>query len=143
MATFGFDGLDDLISDLGGIAAIPDSVLDEMLDAETSVVIPAQKRTISSMWTGPNTTGISANSVTKSKSKKTKDGRSVNITFKGSRTRKGGSKATNNEIAFINEFGKRGQNPRPAIKTANDQSGEAATDKAAEVLDNFYQSKNL
>ena len=49
----------------------------------------------------------------------------------------------NAEIAFINEYGKRGVPARNFIRKANEQSAAASTQAAAAVYDKYLQSKEL
>lgn len=139
MAQFEVEGLEALEDFFGNMAAMPDSVIDKMLNAEADVAVKAQKRTTASMWHGPLSNGISSSSIKKGRPKKTKGGRGVSITFKGSRTRVNTTTA-NSEIAFVNEFGKRGQNPRPAIKTANEECADEAVEAAGAIFDEFINS---
>ena len=67
------------------------------------------------MLRGRYSTGETARSIRKGKIKKGKDGKSITITPAGT-NRRGERNAA---VAFINEYGKKGQAPRPANKTAN------------------------
>lgn len=49
----------------------------------------------------------------------------------------------NAAVAFINEYGKRNQAPRPFIATANEAAATPAVEAAAEIYDAFLQSKGL
>ena len=60
----------------------------------------------------------------------------------GSRKR-GNTTTSNSEIAFINEFGKHGQPPRPFIQTANEKYADRAVDAAFDVYDEYLRSRNL
>lgn len=139
MAQFQVDGLDALESLFDNLAKIPDEVIDKMLNAEADIAVAAQKRTTASMWHGPLSDGISSSSVKKGRPKKTKSGRAIPITFAGSRTR-ANTTTSNSEIAFVDEFGKQGQNPRPAIKTANEECADAAVNAAGAIYDEFLNS---
>ena len=46
-------GMDDLISDLDELAKLPDSVTDDILNAEADVIVAAQRSTTAEMWRGP------------------------------------------------------------------------------------------
>jgi HK97 gp10 family phage protein len=142
MAFFEVDGLADLIEDFEDIASLPEDVIDDMLNAEADVVAKTQKRTAESMLHGKYYTGDLAKSIKKSKVMKNSDGASIRIQFIGTRKR-GEAVSTNAEVAFVNEFGKRGQSPRPFIKTANDECAGEAVEKATEIHDAFLKSKNL
>lgn len=104
------NGLDALSDDFAALARLPDSVVDGILNAEADVIVPAQRAEIEKQWNGPKnfSTGMSAKSIKKGKVKKDRDGRSIFVYPKGTRKRKGRT-TRNAEIAFINEYGKRGQ----------------------------------
>lgn len=142
MANLSVNGLDDLCKDLEALTKLPDSVLDEMLNAEADVIVQAQQSEISSQWRGPYSQGISAKSIKKGVAKKGKDGRSVSIYPQGTRKR-GKSRIRNAEIAFINECGKHGQPGRPAIRTANEKKEPAAVEAGEKVYHAYLDSKNL
>ena len=138
------NGLDALADDFAALARLPDSVIDGILDAEADVILPAQRAEIEKQWNGPKnlSTGMSAKSIKKGKVKKDRDGRSLSIYPKGTRKR-GGQTTRNAEIAFINEYGKRGQPARPAISTANMKKEKEATDAGERVYNQFLDSRNL
>lgn len=142
MARFDVYGIADLYSDLAALSDLPQSVSDEILNAEADVIVEAQKRAIAEMQHGPNYTGISAESIKKGRIRKGKDGPYISIYPQGSRNRKGKS-YRNGEIAFVNEYGKRGQPGRPAIRTANEQAADKATEAGIKVYNEFLDSKNL
>jgi len=152
-------GLDEFISDLAALAEIPDSVIDGMLNAKADVIEPAQKAQAKAM--GVQKTGMTINSIKRTKSVRNKDGRSLEIYPQGNNS-KG---RRNAEVAFMNEYGTKGirglKKPRfvkalgkkvtklgrmparPFIDKANKGAGQNATDSAAKVLDAFISSKNL
>jgi HK97 gp10 family phage protein len=144
MASFKVEGLAELIEGFGDISSIPDHVIDEMLNAEADVAVKAQKKSAETMLRGPyahNPVQL-AGAIKKARVKATSDGKSISIYFAGSRKR-GKSEATNAEIAFVNEFGKRGQPARPFIKKANEECADDAVKAATEVHNAFLKSKNL
>lgn len=130
-------GLDDLISDLGSLAELPDSVVDEMLKAEADVIEPEQHRTAKSM--GVYRTGVTEGSIKRTAVKAGKDGRYLSIYPQG----KNADGNSNAEVAFVNEFGKRGQPARPFIDTANKNKTDQAVDAAEKVYNAFVDGKNL
>ena len=138
------NGIDALSDDFAALARLPDSVIDGILDAEADVILPAQRAEIEKQWNGPKnlSTGMSAKSNKKGKAKKDKDGRSLSVYPQGTRKR-GGQTTRNAEIAFINEYGKRGQPARPAISTANMKKEKEATDAGERVYNQFLDSRNL
>ena len=140
MADFTFRGLDDFMLTMQEIAEIPDDVVDEMLNAQADVVAEAQKAAGRAM--GVEDTGLTLQKLKKGKVKVRKGRRVVYIMPTGSRTR-GKTKTRNAEIAFVNEYGKKGQKARPFIKMGNEKSAEEATAAAFRVYDRWLQSKNL
>ena len=135
MAQFEVEGLEALEDFFGNMAAIPDEVIDKMLNAEADIAVNAQKRTASSMLNGPYNKGAVSGAVKKSKVKGTKSGKAINITFPG---KQHGNRI--GEIAFVNEYGKQGQNPRPFIKTANEECADTAVEAAGAIFDEFINS---
>lgn len=130
-------GLDDLISDLSALAELPNSVIDDMLKAEADVIEPEQHRTAKSM--GVYRTGVTEGSIKRTTVKSGSDGRYLSIYPQG----KNADGNSNAEVAFINEFGKRGQPARPFIDTANKNKSDQAVGAAEKVYNAFVDGKNL
>ena len=139
MAQFSVGGLDGLIGDFESLANLPDSVTDDMLDAEADVIVEAQRRAMNRMQRGPYSTGTTARSIKKGKAKKGKSGKYITVAPRG-KNRKGERNAA---VAFINEYGKRGQPARPAIRTANAEAEGAAVAAAEKVLDKHLDKLRL
>ena len=140
MAELSTSGLDELLSDFGAIAEIPDATILEMLTAEAEVIAPAQEAEAKAM--GVYDTGKTAQSITFDKKlKDTKDGKAIYVYPQGMRS--DGNRRRVAEVAFVNEFGKDGQPGRPFIKTANEKKADEAVDAAARVYDKFLKDKNL
>lgn len=138
MAEFDVSGLDDLMLSLQDVADLPETVQDAMLDAQADVVLRAQQSAAQAIAD----TGQTARSLRKSKPRTRKGIRSISITFAGSRKR-GDTTTRNAEIAFVNEYGKKGVPARNFIRKANEQSAAASTQAAASVYDQYLQSKGL
>lgn len=138
MAEFDVSGLDDLMLSLQDVADLPETVQDAMLDAQANVVLQAQQSAAQAIAD----TGQTARSLRKSKPRTRKGVRSISITFAGSRKR-GDTTTRNAEIAFVNEYGKKGVPARNFIRKANEQSAAASTQAAASVYDQYLQSKGL
>lgn len=138
------NGLDGLIDDFAALAALPDSVVEGILDAEADVIAAAQREEIEKQWSGPYSLGISSKSIKKGKVKKDRDGRSLSVYPQGTRKR-GGQSTRNAEIAFINEYGAPGRHiaARPAIDTANKKKEGEAADAGERVYNAYLDSKNL
>lgn len=150
MARFDVYGIADLYSDLAALSFLPDSVSEDILNAEADVIVEAQQDYMEKMQRGPQSTGISAKSVKKGKVKRGKKGPYISIYPHGSRKRGKGKRGKkkiydvrNAEIAFINEYGRRGQAPRPAIQTANELAAGKATEAGEKVYQAYLDSKNL
>lgn len=140
MANLRFSGLDELNLSLQEIAEIPDDVAQAMLEAEAEIVEEAQLYYGATMLKGPYSTGQTVSSIRRGKMKRNKDGmRQVYVTPHGTND-KGERNAA---VAFINEYGKRGQPARPFIATANEAAADAATEAAAAIYDEWLKSKNL
>lgn len=140
MAEFGVTGLDELMLSMQEIAQIPDDVVDDILNAQADVTVEAQKA--AGRQLGVEDTGITLQKLKKGRIKLRKGQRVLYITPTGSRKR-GKTRTRNAEIAFINEFGKKGQKARPFIKLGNEKSAEAATAAGFRVYDRWLKSKNL
>lgn len=138
MAEFDVSGLDDLMLSLQDVADLPETVQDAMLDAQADVVLQAQQSAAQAIAD----TGQTARSLRKSKPRTRKGVRSISIIFAGSRKR-GDTTTRNAEIAFVNEYGKKGVPARNFIRKANEQSAAASTQAAASVYDQYLQSKGL
>jgi len=84
-----------------------------------------------------------ANSIKKGKVKLTKDGyRAIYVTAAGSR-RRGKTTTRNAEILFVNEYGKKTQRARPAVRDANEECADEVAAVALQIYDKFLESKNL
>lgn len=137
MATFNCNGIDDLMLSMAEIAAVPEGIQDEMLNAQANIVERAQKSKGSAY--GVHRTGVTLGSIKRTKIKSGKDGRGLSVYPQG----KNADGNRNAEVAFINEFGKRGQTARPFIKDANESSAAQTTEAARKVYDAWLSSKNL
>lgn len=144
MAKFEVKGLFDF-NDLLNAGSIPDAVINNMLHAAADVAVEAQKKEAISMLDRGYSTGELARSIGKGRIKRTKDGKSISIIFKGSRKR--GKRKTqtvsNDSIAFYNEFGTRGIPGRPFVRTANWKCEGAAVDAAAKIYDKWLDSMGV
>ena len=139
MASFNTVNLDGLIFDMSELASLPDDVIDEMLNVGADVIAEAQKTVGERM--GVHLTGVTLDSIKKSKkvSAGSAGGRYIDVYPDG--TNADGNR--NAEVAFINEFGKRGQMPRPFMRTANEEYADEMVDAEYRVYDNYLKSKNF
>ena len=136
MARLTVNGLDALVGDLAEVASLPDSVIEELLNAEADVIEAEQRKTVREMLSGPYATGATAASIRKGKVKKTPSGKSITVAPKG--TNKRGIRHA--EVLFINEYGKKGQ---PAVRTANTRAEKPALDAGEKVFNDFLDKKGL
>ena len=67
MARMEVIGLDGLLGGLEALAGLPDSVAEDILNAEADVIVRAQREEIERQWSGPHSMGISAKSIKKSR----------------------------------------------------------------------------
>ncbi len=137
MATLNVTGLEEIMAKMQKGLHIPEGILDSMLDAKGGILIKAQKRNAETMLAGPHYTGGTAAAVASGKKRKLGDGKEMDIIFKGSRHR-GNTTTRNAEIAFINEYGKKGQPGRPFISKANEENADEAS-AAAEAVFHAWQ----
>lgn len=120
---------------------MPDDVIDAILDAQADVVVSAQQAKARAY--GVHRTGLLIKSIKKGSTKRAKDGsRTLFVAPHGSRKR-GKTTTTNAEIAFLNEYGKRGVKARPFMRDANEESAEATTAAGRAVYDAWLESKGL
>lgn len=143
MAEFVSQGLDGLVLDLAAVAAMPEEVQDEILNAEADVVVEAQRRKVKEfgIYDGSSPVHV-ASSIKKGRPKTRKGQRVIYVTPKGSRKR-GNTVTRHAEILFVNEFGKENQKARPAVATANEESAQATVEAGAQVWDGFLKKHNL
>lgn len=136
---YGFDGLQDALS---RISDIPFGVIEEALDGMADVAVDKIRNTGESMGVrDPESNTHILDKIKKAReAKKTQSGGYRNITFSGTRTR-GKTKTRNAEIAFINEYGKRGQKARPFIGTAMNRYEEQITAPAEKVIGDWIESE--
>ena len=144
MAKVEFKGIDELMLSLQEVAALPDEIIDAMLDARADVVVAAQRESAQRMLTGPHATGATARSIKKGKPKLRDGRRVVYVTPTGSRKHSDGAKPTRNaEVAFVGEYGTKEIPARNFIRTANETCADAATAAEFEVYSRYLESKGL
>lgn len=139
MARLEVNGIADMENAFLSMMDMPDSVKDDILNAEADVIVEAQQKNMAAMWDGPYATGDTARSVKKSRVKKWRGGKFITVTPEG--TNKKGER--NAAVAFVNEYGKRGQPARPAIQAANYEAEDRAVEAGVKVYNEFLDSKNL
>ena len=139
MATLELQGFEDLEDAMRRIAEIPFPVTEEALDAMATMAAEKIRSTGESMGVrDPESDVHILDQITKAKPKQTASGGYADITFRGSRTRNG-IRTRNAEIAFINEYGKRGQDPRPFIRQAAEQGADAIAAPGEKIVGDWFQ----
>ena len=137
MAGFTVKGLPELEKQFANLSTIPAEVIWKMLDAEADVVVAAQRSTAASMLAGKFNKGAVMRAIRKGKIKLVKGVYTQYINYTG---RQHGNRIA--EIAFVNEYGKKGQAGRPFIRTANEQCADQAVDAGGKVLFSWIDSIN-
>lgn len=141
MASLELQGFDSLEDAFRRIADIPFSVTEEALDAMAEVAKEKIRSTGESMGVrDPESDTHILDKLKRNKAKKTDSGGYETITFTGSRTR-GNTKTRNAEIAFVNEYGKRGQAARPFIGTAMNKDADAIQDPADKIIGDWIENE--
>ena len=165
MAYFDFPSVGDIIKDFEKIENLPEQVIDEMLEAQAKVIVAAQERAVEEYGlidTGELKNSISANK--KWRVEKRGFDRYIDVYPKGTRKKRKLTSyrvskkrrridsfrvykrlVTNNEVAFIHEFGAASKNipAKHWIKNANEGVAEEAAEVAGKIFEKFLNSLNL
>ena len=142
MASFSVSGLDELYESISKASTVPTGVKRNVLLAMGDVIREAQSKMADLILRGPFTSGTTAKSVKLGRVRITSDGGRVSVSFVGERARFN-TVTRNAAIAFINEFGKRGQKGRPFIKKANEENADKANEAGARVFFDWLSSIGL
>ena len=139
MAKLELYGFEDLNAAFARIADIPFEVTEDALDAMAEVAVDKIRSTGESMGVrDPESRVHVLDKVTHTKPKKSDSGGYSDVTFSGTRTR-GRTRTRNAEIAFINEYGKRGQAPRPFIRQAAEQGADTIAAPGEKIVGDWFQ----
>jgi HK97 gp10 family phage protein len=138
MARFETNGLAELSISFEKMGQLDASgTLDRMLIAEADVIAKAQKEV--GMQYGVHRTGTTLESISVGKPGGSGGAKHIYVRPRGLNA--DGNR--NAEVAFINEFGKKGQAPRPFIRDANESHMDEAVDAAEEIYDKWLSSLGL
>ena len=142
MATLELQGFEDLEDAFRRISELPFDVSAEALNGMAEVAMDKIRSTGESMGVrDPESDTHILDKIKKaSKAKKTETGGYLNISFSGSRKR-GKTTTRNAEIAFVNEYGTRGQPARPFIGTAMSRSADEITAPAEKVIGDWIENE--
>ena len=134
----GFDEIDRMFKELG---EIPFEVTAKALDAMAEVAEDQVRKTGETMGVrDPESRVHILDKVTHTKPRESDSGGYSDVTFSGTRTR-GRTRTRNAEIAFINEYGKRGQPARPFIGTARNRGADRIQDQAEKVIGDWIEKE--
>lgn len=138
MAELSVSGLDGLLLSMEQAAEIPDGIAREMLEAEAAVVEEAQ--IAQGVTMGVYRTGQTLYSIRKGKMKKGRSGERLIYVTPAGKNDKGERNAA---VAFVNEYGKRGQAARPFIRIATEAAATPAVEEAEKIYDRWLKEKGL
>ena len=147
MASFNFNGMDELRLSMEQLAQTPEETQYSMLEAGAAVLVAKWKEVLSAM----KRTGQLIESI-KAKRKKgdapivavTPDG-NRRSEYRGIRKTKamGGRKKSNAEVAYVLEYGTPRMAARHWMETANEEASDAVVAAEAAVWDEHLKSLNL
>lgn len=116
------------------LGSVPWDVTRDALDQMAAVGEDAVRRTGQAMGVrDPESSVHILDKITHTKPKQTDAGGYCEVTFTGSR-RRGNTTTRNAEIAFVNEYGKEGQQARPFIRQAGAQYGDQIADPGVKAI---------
>lgn len=141
MASFSVSGMDELSAAFGRIENIPWEVTEEALGKMADIAAAKVKSQGETMGVrDAESAEHILDRIRTTRAKKDDAGGHQDITFSGSRLRNG-IRTRNAEIAFVQEYGKRGQQARPFIGTAMAANEETIADSGAEVIGDWMEKE--
>ena len=139
MARLEIDGFDALNAAFGRISEIPPETTTRALSEMAEVAKSKIKAQGEAMGVrDPESSVHILDKITTTKPTLTDSGGYADVTFSGSRQR-GNTKTRNAEIAFVNEYGKRGQPARPFIGTAMTKNEQTIAEAGAEEVVDWFE----
>lgn len=140
MARISLEGFDELDRMFSRLENIPFDVTAEALDAMAEVAEGKVRQAGRAMGVrDPESRVHILDKITHTKPKKTADGGYSDVTFTGRRTR-GNTTTRNAEIAFENEYGKQGQEPRPFIRQASEQGADDIAKPGEKIVGDWFEN---
>lgn len=141
MATLELLGFEDLDEAFRRISEIPDDVTVRALDAMAEVAAGEIRQSGMAMGVyDPESDVHILDKITPTKAKVSQRGGYKDITFSGSR-RRGDTRTRNAEIAFVNEYGKRGQPARPFIGKAMTEHEDQISASAEKIVGDWIEKE--
>ena len=134
-------GSDKLSDAFARIQDIPFSVTAEALDAMAEVAVREIRDTGETMGIRDENSDVHIlDHIITKKARKTDDGGRKKISFDGTR-RRGNTDTRNAEIAFVNEYGKRGQPARPFMRTALSQNADLISEPGEKIVGDWIENE--
>ena len=141
MATLKIEGMDGLNAAFGRIQNVPADVKTKALSDMADIAAAAIRRSGEAMGVrDPESEVHILDKISKAKAKLTASGGYQDVTFSGSR-RRGNTTTRNAEIAFVNEYGKRGQQARPFIGQAMTKNEEKIAAAGGDALGDWIENE--
>lgn len=132
-------GFDELNAVFAELKDVPESVMQESLEAMSKTALPLIKAKGEAMGVlDPESNVHILDKLKETKFVKTDTGGHIDLCFVGSRNRNG-VKTRNAEIAFINEYGKRSQAARPFMGTAIAENEDKIANAGIKVLGDWME----
>lgn len=141
MGRLELQGFEDLSDAFNRISDIPKAVTEDALKAMASVAAARIRATGESMGVrDPESSVHILDKIKQAKPKLNASGGYADITFSGTRTR-GRTRTRNAEIAFVNEYGKRGQQARPFIGAAMERHAAAIAKPGEDIVGDWIEKE--
>lgn len=141
MASLELEGFDALEAALLRISDVPWEIMEKSLNAMAAVASDRIRASGESMGVrDPESRVHILDKIKPNKAKKTEDGGVQQISFSGSRTRNGVT-TRNEEIAYVNEYGKRSQPARPFILQAMEGSADEISQAGEKVFGDWTEKE--
>ncbi len=141
MSRLAVTGSDKLNDAFARIQDIPFSVTEEALGAMAEVAMVEIRETGDYFGVRDEDSNVHIlDNLISKKATKTDDGGRKVITFDGTRHR-GNTTTRNAEIAFVNEYGKRGQPARPFIHTALDRNANLISEPGETIIGDWIENE--
>lgn len=138
MAEFRFEGMAEVEQMFGALENIPDEVQEDML-RQGAAVLEAEQRKQARAF-GVQDTGLLIRKIKAGKIKRLKGGsKAIYVSPTGTR-RRGKTTTRNAEIAFVAEYGKKGQKARPFLATAMARAEDAIIAAEDKVYGEYLES---
>jgi len=141
MAKLEINGMDDLSAAFGRLQDVPPGVKTRALNQMADIAAAGIRRSGEALGVrDPKSTVHILDKISKSKPKLSSTGGYQDVTFSGTR-RRGSTTTRNAEIAFVNEYGKRGQPARPFIAQAMTANEEKIAAAGGDVLGDWIEQE--